>query len=93
MALQRSPRDPAKRGSGQRREWQTAPDCTCVPAGRRGRIFTGMALLSPSICVVTFRVTHPAKPPSHQRRLFRAFLTKYGSAADCSAVGADQVQV
>jgi hypothetical protein len=75
-APERSPRGPAKRGSGSGGDAETAPEhCRGANSPLRGRIFLRKRLLRPSrsIPVVAFRASHPAKPPSRQRRFVQLF--------------------
>jgi hypothetical protein len=54
-------------------------NCRVAYSPLRGRIFLRKKLLRParSIRVVAFRASHPAKPPSRQRRFVQRFPRGY----------------
>src|SRR5690606_18725433 len=90
-APERSTRGPVKRGSGSggvsrpRHSAVGASASRCGVASSFGRYC--FALRGRTIRVVVFRASHPAKPPSRQRRFVQRFL-KYSmekSAVPCSS--------
>jgi hypothetical protein len=76
-APERGPRGPAKRGSGSGGDASTAQSTAGAQASRYGVASSFgrhcSALRGRTIRVVAFRASHPAKPPSHQRRLVQGF--------------------
>jgi hypothetical protein len=73
------PEGPREAGIGQRRGCQTAPRTVRALTARYGVASSfgrNCSALRGLIRVVAFRASHPAKPPSRQRRLVQGFLKR-----------------
>jgi hypothetical protein len=80
-----APRGPGKRGSGSGGDVKTAPRTVGAFASRYGVASSSgrdcFALRGRTIRVVAFRASHPAKPPSRQRRLIQGFPRRSAGGA------------